>query len=173
MLSDTATSSSALPGWFLPAIDSVERVFTSCHTPLANRMAWTRMRLARMNGATSIAGAVTASVATPGIALLEALRHDYSIAADDPRVVAVGEGMLLLYCFLRVQDDIVDEPEALDRGYVYVAQLFSGASLRPLPARLVEVRSSFASTIRPWLPSPIPQSGRSTLCARAEPARMT
>jgi len=94
------------------------------------------MRLARMNGATSIAGAVTAGVATPGIALLEALRHDYSIAADDPRLVAVGGGTLLLYCFLRVQDDIVDEPEALDRGYVYVAQLFSGASLRAFACAL-------------------------------------
>jgi len=136
MLTDTATSRFALPGWFLPAMDSVERMFTSCHTPLANRMAWAKMRLARMNGATSIAGAVTASVATPGIALLEALCVDYGIAANDPRLVAVGEGTLLLYCFLRVQDDIVDEPEALDRGYVYVAQLFSGASLRAFACAL-------------------------------------
>jgi hypothetical protein len=136
MLTHTATSSSALPGWFLPAMQSAERACTSRQGPLAERMAHARMRLARMNGATSIAGALTASVATPGIALLEALRVDYGIAADDPRVVAVGEGMLLLYFFLRVQDDIVDEPEAIDRGYVYVAQLFWGASLRAFACAL-------------------------------------
>jgi hypothetical protein len=35
-----------------------------------------------------------------------------------------------------VQDDIVDEPNALDRGYIYVAQLFSDASLRAFACAL-------------------------------------
>jgi len=83
-----------------------------------------------MNGATSITGALSAMVATPGLALLEALRLDYGVTAGDQRVAAIGEGALLLYFYVRVQDDIVDEPEALDPGYVYVAELFSGASLR-------------------------------------------
>src|SRR5262245_45017990 len=120
---ETPNVNAVLPSWFPPAMRSVERLFASCHSSLAARMQQTAARFSRMNGATSIAGALSAMVATPGLALLEALRLDYAVAADDPRVVAIGEGTLLLYFYVRVQDDIVDEPELLDRAYVYVAEL--------------------------------------------------
>jgi hypothetical protein len=127
---ETPNINAILPGWFPPAMQSVERLFAGCHSSLAERMQQTAARFGRMNGATSIAGALSAMVATPGLAVLEALRLDYGLAADDPRVIAIGEGTLLLYFYVRVQDDIVDEPELLDRAYVYVAELLSGASLR-------------------------------------------
>jgi hypothetical protein len=119
-----------LPTWFPGAMWAVERLFTACGPPLATRLAPTATRLSQMNGAASIRGALSAMVATPGLALLEALRADYGIGVDDPRVETIGEAALALYFYLRVQDDIVDEPEQLDRAYVYVAEVFSGASQR-------------------------------------------
>lgn len=127
---ETPNINARLPGWFPAAMRAAERVFAAGHSSLGARLDQTAARLARMNGATSITGALSAMVATPGLALLEALRLDYGVTADDPRIATIGEGTLLLYFYVRVQDDIVDEPEALDRGYVYVAELLSGASLR-------------------------------------------
>ena len=130
MPQEAANINAELPVWFPGAMQAVERLFVAFKPPLSERLAQTAARLSQMNGATSIAGALTAMVATPGLALLEALRADYGIAVDDPQLQAIGEAALALYFYLRIQDDIVDEPELLDRASVYVAEIFGSASQR-------------------------------------------
>src|SRR5262245_9601967 len=124
VLQEAANINAILPTWFPGAMRAVERLFSAFRPPLATRLAHTAARFSQMNGAASIEGALSAMVATPGLALLEALRADYGIGVDDPRVETIGEAALALYFALRVQDDIVDEPAQLDRAYIYVAEVF-------------------------------------------------
>jgi hypothetical protein len=141
---DTPNINAIMPTWFPGAMRAVERLFTACGPPLAARLAHTAARLSQMNGAASIAGALSAMVATPGLALLEALRADYGIGVADPHVETIGEAALALYFALRVQDDIVDEPAQLDRAYIYVAEVFSGASQRAFAQALAGSPRFFA-----------------------------
>lgn len=69
-----------------------------------------------------------AEAATPFVALLEALRQDLDLREDDPRVLDVAEGTLYAYLEVRVQDDLVDEPDAWERSFVYVVGLLGAAS---------------------------------------------
>jgi hypothetical protein len=87
-------------------------------------------RLDTMNGARSFASGVTAPAATPFIALLEACRRDLGLSEADPRLEAIGEATLALYVYVRIQDDLVDEPARFDRGCVYIAEAFAGRSAR-------------------------------------------
>jgi hypothetical protein len=78
-------------------------------------------------------GALTAPFATPFLTLIEAYRTDLGLP-DEGAVDAVGEGALALYCYLRLQDDIVDDPAAFDPSFVYAAEVFSGASAQAFAA---------------------------------------
>lgn len=78
-------------------------------------------------------GALTAPFATPFIALIEAYRADLGLP-DEGAVDAVGEGTLALYCYLRLQDDIVDDPASFDPSFVYAAEIFAGASAQAFAA---------------------------------------
>lgn len=130
-LSQAATNINAvLPLWFPHALEATEQLFHAFESPLADRLAGVEARMSRRNGATTIVDGLSAMVATPGIAALEALREDYGIPAGDPRVEAIGEAALALYFYLRVQDDIVDEPEEVDRANVFLLEVFHGASQR-------------------------------------------
>jgi hypothetical protein len=127
---ETIQPSIAPPPWFPAAMRATERLFTMFGPPLSERLTRMAERLGQMNGGGAIERALFAASATPFLALIEALRADYGLAAEDPRVVAIGEATLALYFYVRVQDDIVDEPDLLDRGFVYVAEIFNGASQR-------------------------------------------
>lgn len=67
--------------------------------------------------------------ATPFVPLLEALAGDLGVAPADPRLQACAEATLLSYLHVRVQDDVVDEPDRWDRSFTFVADGFAAASV--------------------------------------------
>lgn len=118
------------PTWFTEAFSFIEQLLSSVEPPLADRIAQFCVRWQRMNGGNSLETALASSLATPGPALMEALRQDLGISLNDPRLSAIARGTLAFYYYVRVQDDLVDEPKLFDRGYIYVAEVFSGASVK-------------------------------------------
>lgn len=66
---------------------------------------------------------------TPFVPLLDALAQDLGVRPTSSRLVAAGEAALLSYLHVRVQDDVVDEPDAWDRSYTFVADAFATASV--------------------------------------------
>lgn len=94
---------------------------------MAARLARLHDRFSHGNGADSISGAISAASATPIFSLLEALRKDYKISEEDPNLHKIAEATVLHYLYLRLQDDIVDEPEQFDRGFVYLLQVLYDA----------------------------------------------
>lgn len=142
MSSEPANINSALPLWFPPAMRATEQLFFAFQPPLANRLARFAQRLSQQNGAMNITDGLRAMVATPGPAVLEALREDYQLSPTDPPVQAIGEATLALYFFLRLQDDIVDEQDLFDRADVYAMEIFRSASQRAF-ARALDGLSEF------------------------------
>lgn len=96
--------------------------------------AWMR----RKYGQVPIETALTSAMATPFVALLDALAADYGLAEDDPSVAKLGEATLALYFYVRIQDDVVDEPDVVDPAHVYVAEIFNGASQRAFAEALAD-----------------------------------
>lgn len=115
------------PAWTRRALASCARWFDGAPAPLRSRLASVRARVASAQGGDSIEGALTAPGATPFLALTEAFRLDLGLP-EEGAADAVGEGALALYFYLRLQDDLVDEPERFDRACVYAAEVFAGAS---------------------------------------------
>ncbi|HEV2763172.1 MAG TPA: hypothetical protein VGV38_09265, partial [Pyrinomonadaceae bacterium] len=95
--------------------------------PLARRLA--RLLAAYEPRGGGLEAVLGSSTATPFPALLEAYRKDIGLRDDDPRMESIGEAALAFYLYVRTQDDIVDAPETCDRGCVYLAEVFEGASL--------------------------------------------
>jgi hypothetical protein len=125
-----------LPAWFPRAMDATEQLFRAAEPPLANRLARLSDDLSRRNGALTLVDGLRTMVATPGLAAMEALREDYGVSPEDPRVQLIGEGALALYFYLRIQDDLVDEPERFDRANVFVLEIFRGAGERAFATAL-------------------------------------
>lgn len=117
----------ARPAWFLHAIAEASRWIDRAPAALAPRLARVAGRVASGQGAASIEGALTARFAPPAFALTDAYRADLGLP-DGPLLRALGEGLLGLYLYLRIQDDVIDEPATFDPAHLYAAEIFSGAS---------------------------------------------
>jgi hypothetical protein len=128
--SGRAVAGSSVPEWFQCALARLEPLLRGGDDPLSVRLSRIGARAARMNGAHSFSDGLCAPIATPSVALLEALRADYGVALADPRLVPLGDAALALYLQMRVQDDMVDEPQMLDVGYVYVGTVLAERSQR-------------------------------------------
>ena len=118
------------PLWFAQGLAAVETLRASLEGPIAARVDRFFARFTEMNRGKPLQVSLRAPSATPFVRLVEAYRGDVGAASGDPRLLAIGEGTLLLYFYLRVQDDIVDEPTRSDRADVYAMEVFSGASMR-------------------------------------------
>jgi hypothetical protein len=141
-LEQATNINAALPPWVPSALQATERLFRAFEPPLSDRMARVADRLSQRNGATTIEAGLRASVATPFLAAMDALRQDYRIAADNPCMPRLGEATLALYIYVRIQDDIVDEPDEIDRADVFVMEVFHGASQRAF-ARALDGNPTF------------------------------
>ncbi len=115
------------PAWVLHALAESSRWVAGAPPALQSRLARVQARVASGQGAASVEGALTARLATPGFALTEAYRRDLDLP-DGPLLRALGEGALGLYFYLRIQDDVIDEPGTYDASYLYAAEVFAGAS---------------------------------------------
>lgn len=116
-----------LPEWQAAGWDRARPLFAQDGSPLSARFDRAAARIGTLNCARSLDGFVSQS---PYLAMLDALRLDYGLAGDDQRLPALGEAALAHYFYVRLLDDVIDEPEQFDRGFVYVTELFSGASQR-------------------------------------------
>lgn len=117
------------PPWIRRSFARLEALLTSLEAPLQARLSVILQRLSRTNGGRSLESALTSPAATPFLALLEAYRCDLGLEEGDPRLALIGEATLALYLYVRVQDDLVDEPHLFDPAYVYLAEVFAGRSL--------------------------------------------
>lgn len=115
------------PLWVARTLEAARSWF-DCEGPeLGARLDRVRARTVRKGGPATIDAALAASLATPFLQLTEALRIDLDLP-DEAAMTAIGEGTLALYFYLRVQDDMVDEPGDLDVSFVYAAEIFAGES---------------------------------------------
>jgi hypothetical protein len=131
----------ARPDWARRAFAACAQWFDAVPPALSGRLSRVRARTARGQGGSSVESALTAPFATPFIALTEAYRTDLELP-DGDALCAVGEGTLGLYFYLRIQDDVVDEPGTFDPSYVYAAEVLAGASAEAF-ARAVGARPAF------------------------------
>ncbi|MFO0606693.1 MAG: class 1 isoprenoid biosynthesis enzyme [Polyangiales bacterium] len=95
-----------------------------------------------MNGARDLRDAFTRPATTPFVALVDACAGDLGLAGD-PRVALLGRSTVLGYAYVRVQDDLVDEPDRVDRASVYAAEALLAEHLR-LFARAAPGAEAFA-----------------------------
>ena len=118
----------ALPSWIPAAFRAHGRLADGLSEPLARRL---QRRLDRLAGAVGgLQPLLLSRAATPFLFLLDAYRRDLGIGDDDPRLPTLGEAALAFYLYVRVQDDLVYEPETCDRACVYLAEVLEGAALR-------------------------------------------
>lgn len=115
------------PAWLLHALAESSRWIDRAPPALHGRLARVQQRIASGQGAGSIEGALTARLAPPAFALTEAYRVDLGLP-DGPLLRALGEGLIGLYLYLRIQDDVIDEPSTFDPSHLYAAEIFAGAS---------------------------------------------
>lgn len=106
-----------------------------------------------MNGGTSLLDALGRPATTPFVPLIDACAKDLGLAGH-PSVARLGRATVLLYAYVRVQDDLVDEPDRVDRASVYAAEallarhlaLFAEATTDPRAHALrSEVMARFAA----------------------------
>jgi len=81
--------------WAESAFKKLDIYLSSFDHPLSERIAKLHSRFSRGNGASSVSGAMGTESATPIIAILEALRLDYAISPNDPRLEQIGFATLL------------------------------------------------------------------------------
>ena len=112
------------------ALAAVESRLGDFAPPLAIRLAQVKERIGRGNGAESVAGALSVASATPVLTILDALRQDYGLSDAEPGVRKIAEATLWLYFYVRAQDDLVDEPDQVDRAIVYAMQVLYDACQR-------------------------------------------
>lgn len=122
LLSPTEPASLATPAWIEAAFELHARTVDRLPAGLEERL---ERLVAHLGGGQSLRSLLLSASATPVLTLMDAYRSDLGIAERDPRMAAVGEGALALYMNVRVQDDLIDEPERFDRGHVYLSAYFA------------------------------------------------
>lgn len=109
--------------WLDRAVSDLERVAASSSPALRRRVEAALARVAGMNGGRSLREALVRPASTPFVALVDACAADLGLAGDR-RAGLLGRAMVLAYLYVRVQDDLVDEPDLVDRAAVYAAEAF-------------------------------------------------
>lgn len=115
--------------WVDQAVADLESIAQRVSPALRRRVESALERVATMNGASSLREALVRPASTPFVALVDACAIDLGLQ-HDPRTALLGRAMVVSYLYVRVQDDIVDEPDKVDRSAVYAAEVFLGEHLR-------------------------------------------
>lgn len=132
---------SARPEWADRAVAACAHWFDAAPPALRRRLEAVRARIARHSGGDFAEGMLAAPLLSPYFAMTEAFRRDLELPPQGA-VDEVGKGAVALYFYLRIQDDIIDEPTVFDPSYAYAAELLAGASAEGF-ARAVGDRSAF------------------------------
>jgi hypothetical protein len=130
--------------WLDASVDDLTRLTTEAGPALRRRLERALRTLARMNGGDSIASVLRRPSSTPFVPLVDAVAADLGLTGD-PRVALLGRSTVLLYVYVRVQDDLVDEPRRVDRASVFAAEALLSEHLALFGAAVPDAR---ASTLR-------------------------
>jgi hypothetical protein len=117
---DTRTSPPE-PHWITDAVDDLDAVARAAPPALRRRLEAAYARIARMNGGATLTDALRRPGSTPFVPLVDAFAADLGLAGR-PCAALLGRATVLLYVYVRVQDDLVDEPDTVDRASVYAAE---------------------------------------------------
>lgn len=107
--------------WLTDAVGDLERLARELTPALRTRLDAALDRVGRSNGATSLREALQRPASTPFVALVDACAADLGLRGD-PRAARLGRSMVVGYAYVRVQDDLVDEPDLVDRASVYLLE---------------------------------------------------
>ncbi len=107
--------------WLDEAVLDLEVLAREASPALRRRLEPAVGRIARSNGGESVRDALLRAGATPFVPVIEALARDLGLTGD-PRVALVGRSTVLLYLYVRLQDDLVDEEALVDRPTVYAME---------------------------------------------------
>lgn len=119
--------------WLPDAVADLEALAAHPNPALARRLGGAVRRLARMNGGSGLLDALGRPGTTPFVALVDAATADLGLAGDE-RAARIGRATVLLYLYVRLQDDLVDEEELVDRASVYAMEAALSAHLEQLAA---------------------------------------
>ena len=108
--------------WLDEATRDLEMLPPSAGPAVGRRIARAVARLSRINGGSGLGDAFTRPGTTPFVRAIDALAADLGLSGD-PRVALVGRATVLLYLYVRMQDDLVDEEEQVDRATVFAMEL--------------------------------------------------
>lgn len=108
--------------WLHEATRDLEELPASAGPAVGRRVHKAVARLSRINGGSGLGDAFTRPGTTPFVRLIDALAADLGLAGD-PRVSLIGRATVLLYLYVRMQDDLVDEEEQVDRATVFAMEL--------------------------------------------------
>ncbi len=132
----SVATTSAPEHWVCDAVRDLEALSRDASPALRRRLDEALARMARMNGARTLREALVRPASTPFVAAIDACGEDLGLTGD-ARVAAMGRATVALYAYVRLQDDLVDEPDRVDRASVYAAE-----------ALLSEHLSRFATAVR-------------------------
>jgi hypothetical protein len=135
MMTSNMTHSISTAHWLQEAVAYLTRLATSGGPALQRRLLSALECIGRMNSGTNVADELLRPASTPFISLLDACAADLGLAGD-PRVALVGRSTVLLYAYVRIQDNLVDEPQEVDRASTYAAEVLLAEHLSLL-ARVV------------------------------------
>lgn len=107
--------------WVCDAVRDLESLARDSAPALQRRLDAAIARMARMNGARTLREALVRPASTPFVAAVDACAQDLGLTGD-PRVAEMGRATVALYAYVRLQDDLVDEPARVDRASVFAAE---------------------------------------------------
>lgn len=119
--------------WVDDGVEDLYRLARESSPALRQRIEAQLQRMSGMNGAASLREALRRPASTPFVPLINACAGDLGLA-DDPRAALLGRSTVALYAYVRLQDDLVDEPTRVDRASVYAAEALLCLHLRHLSA---------------------------------------
>ncbi|MFO0547554.1 MAG: hypothetical protein U0271_04145 [Polyangiaceae bacterium] len=107
--------------WLDEAVRDLELLPTLAGGGVGRRLGAAVARLARMNGGAGLRDAFTRPGTTPFVRLVDAAARDLRLTGDN-RVSLIGRSTALLYLYVRLQDDLVDEETVVDRASVFAME---------------------------------------------------
>ena len=114
-------TSASVHHWLDDAVADLDRIVAESGPALRRRLARQLRVLGRMNGGEGMASMLRRPSSTPFVPLIDAVAADLGLTGD-PRVALIGRCTVLLYVYVRIQDDLVDEPRRVDRASVFAAE---------------------------------------------------
>lgn len=114
------------PVWLREAVDRLGAVLAD-EPEMAALFGPILKRLGGDSSADSLRAAFTRVLSTPFLRLLALLANDLGV--DDERVTGLGVSTAWLYLYVRIQDDLVDEPDTTPRELVFAMERALSESL--------------------------------------------